>query len=1610
MKVMRNISLFFVLLFVNSTIFAAPLDQTNTLELVSSAPDPMGSAGGNGTATAVLSFKAIGADLSMNRASGSPSQNTLNWSSIFPMEGIIRLEEQKLSLGRDLRFTGNGNFSSLGTIEGNNYFISLSPRTTNFPEAFVAGQALDLSGIQNVLSDFNVTVTANDWSFDGQFVAAVHSGAVSGDDTLRIYEYAFGMPSTLTLRAEDAAIAGDGDKASCVRVAQNMTFEGNRVIALGKAGATSPNLLLYQFAGFSPYTLTEGTVANQTAIDMGDAVYAVAWRPEGPWKFGGGGFGFPGSHLAVVYKSGASYLLDILKVSPDGRIEGVVDSKNKKTLPGAPTTNNLSWNMRGDHITLACGNKVVAYEVDNKGFLIEKGSAGAGSQVTCGGARVAAFHPHMPYILVGVNNNANAFKLFEMAPNGIQTTSVTITTTDAVNFNDLNFKEDGFEVAAATSSGLRVFNFNQRAIHEGGTLLSDKLNMDKTFDNHCARWNWDRIARERVRSGDNNLVVTELGGPGGGGKIGGSSAILKNVFLELNSSVTLNNNITISENCTIEGNGNELTLADGVRITINANKILTLRNVILKGIRGRAEQFKGVQKQRLESIEFLDNTATLKLYDSQIIPETNLLIDQGKIVLADEVSSIEAKGKTIEYGDAGSQFQDARTEFSGNVSNFQGSSFTASGETHLAGGMDMTRFDGGGHKVHFDDMSSWPSGSPVDLTNTATPIYASPSLIEVPDYITMPPDGRFVCYVNTNTGTGPVDKATVRVDNIVYGTQGANEIATPTKWTQTEIGASGKEDGNIFQALWRPRPPRPITGGGFKHQVVLLRNAVVANLTKAGFAENYGFSEVAINTSSFAPMQSTTAAMVVPVSGDAAGMKATAGTWDHHGDHFAIALSDGTNHVVRVYKVRDNGSIPTTPVASVTLTEAVAFKQLYWTHDFQKLVWAGATKIGVLEFNGRDSIQSVGTDVSLANAVLGPNPHMPLLVAGVGANLQVYNIGPSGTLTDMGMIIPLNQQTNGVTGNNVTTTNDVSWHNSGTIMCVSTNFGLKLLEFDPTQQQMKPMIQSGELGFRNIVMAEWLPDGKTIVRHSSANRNRLVAQVFSRKSEGSLSNATIGIKKDFTIVGDMKIEGDTTFDCEGNAFTISGDATITIAAGVVLTVKNASALKGLRGKANSAGEMVVKNLIFEAGATLVLDNTPLDPATSLHFTNGIIKIINGNFQVENNNAVSFASDGNVKVEVEAGRKMVGKGGTGRARLKVPAAAQSGDFEAIEQKMQEKFKEARAFFDESQFMLGEGEHQEFEFASIGALQQFVGGADANDRVSQPFTDGSLMEFKGDGTFEVQAGTFAEQDFQATAGNEDKTKMAIKEASTYSIAGDVSAKGTPHYEVTSGATQVVETTGTLSVGASDTDTSKLKVTDGGTFDAKGDVGLEQGTHTINITQGGAVDVAEGKTFGLNQKPDGTAPTGTSKVAGLTIEKATFNGCLAMNENTDGSKTAVKLKDADTKNMTTCFEDQLELSVEVTDYDKTVSLKEMYHEVTLDQDNKVQHKTATGTNAVDLGGTMTDIGPKEVVAVYKTDPVNGDVEVKAEEYVATAVANGITKAVLFDPISGEQSVLTA
>jgi hypothetical protein len=1605
MRSIKHVSLLFVLLFVQTTIFGAPLDQTNALEKVTSDPDMIGAQGGDGTDTLVHTFKAIGSNLNMNRADGSPAQNTLTWKSLFPMEGIIRLEDQKLDLDSDLRFSGNGNFSTLGTIAGNNYFITLSPRTTNFPETFVAGQTVDLSGTATVASDFSKTVTACDWSFDGQFVAALHNGTDSGDDTLTIFQYAFDDPSTLTQRAEDELIAGNGDSASCVRIAQNTTFDGKKMIAVGRAEATSPNLILYHFLSDNPYTLTEGIVQQDgevpTAIGLGDAVYAVAWRPEGEWKFGGGGQGFPGSHLAVVFKNGNDYFLDILRISPDGRIEGVVNDGNQKTLPGKPTGNNLSWNMRADAITLACGNKVVAYEVDNSGILIAKGPNGSASQVDAPGARVAAFHPHMPFILAGVNNDVNAFSLFEMSPNGLQAVSVTITTTDAVNFNDLNFKEDGFEIAAATSSGLRTFNFNPRAIFEGGALLSNRLNMDKRNDVHCARWNWDRIAREYKNGAAKNLVVNEFGGSGGGGSIGGKSADFENVFLELNSPVTLNNNITIAENCTIEGNNNKLTLADGVRIFIRNGKTLTLKNTVLKGIRGRAEQFNGVQQQKLESINFESNTATLKLENSTLVPTTNLFIDQGTILLADEQSSMESGGKTIEFLDPGSQFQDSRSNFSGTIDNFQGDRMTLDGDAHFKGGMDLGRIDGGGNVLHFDDMKAWPSGSPVDLNNTATPIYSQTPEILVPvNAITIPFDGRFSCYVNTNTGTASTDNAVLRVDKLVAGNEGQNQITTPTRWARTLIGGvASKKNSNVFDVLWRPRPGQPVSGGGMQHQIIVLWNAAVADLSKAGFAEMYGFVEKTSSTSTLAPMKADTSAMVTPLATDAAGMKITAATWDNFGDRLAVAVSDGTNHYVRIYKVKENGNIPTTPLATVALTEAVNSKQLYWTRDFRKLVWAGPTKIGALDFDGNASLRTVGTDPSIPTAILAPHPHEPMLIAGTGANIYVYNMGGNGNLVDMGMTIPLNQETNSISGNNVNAVYDLSWHDSGNIMAVSTDHGVKLLEFDPTQQKLKPMIQGGELDTRTVLAAEWVRDGKTLVRATTQNDDHCLAQVFARKSGGSLSNATVSIKNDFTIVGDVTIEADTAFDCNGQEFTISTDAVVTIAAGVVLTIRNASKLSGLRGEDDGNGNMAVKNLIMDSTSTLVLDNTPLNPNTPLYFTTGNIKIINGNFQLENNNQVSFADDGNVRVDLELGRKFTGQGGTGRARLDIPTAAQNYDISVIETKMEQLLKSAITTFDTNQNMIASGEHQQttFDLTSKGAVLKVEGGADANDRTSKVVTDESVLEVSGPGVEEIV--DFVEYDFQGSVG---ETIMEIKDEATLKITANANmvAKGSPNYHLKDGGSLDIEVGATAQFGDSDTDTVTFDVAVGGKVNVAGAAALTQGTHTINIAQGGSVSTTATAPLRVNETTAGAVSPGVSALAALTIQDATFNGCLHMRENTDGSNTTVTFEDAKTKNMTMCFEEQLELSVEVSDLTGSMPLETLYIQATQDQANPLQHKTKSGNNAINLGGTMTDIGTQEVVSMYDS---NG-VQITVANYVAKSAAGDVEKVIVFDSAAGE------
>lgn len=976
MRGMKRVSLFFILLFIQTTIFGA-LPSTNIPFVFSdAAPLDVGSFADD-QSSKVHPFTVVGSDLNQN-------DNYFDWYSMFPMLGALSLNNNTLNIHNDLVFSGTGNFRTLGTIEGNRNRIVLSPQTSAFP----IGAPMSMADTSTVATGDSVhTVTAVAWSADGSYLFAAHRGSGSGNDRVEVYSYnqsgngAITTEAILTgtnswiangenysgLNVNSGPFNGGGNRTdqsvSCLSVCPVKPFSTRYLVAVGQdyagksLGGTNVNILALDTSGTTTlrmvsvpnpnpasatttlYTATRvGAPAVQTHQPI-TPVVGLSFRPSGPWE---SGTSHTGSFLAVHYGTDSAvegtvvYNVMILKIARDGRVEGEVPY----SLPSAstptfskPCSNSITWSPDGSRLTLASDNKIIVYTVDNDGKIIEARTQASGN------ARVVAYHPHGDLILAGRSNDTNStFKVYKYEAGFftdlVGTSTLAVANNEPFVFHGLSFYPGGTVFAAATNYGVRLFNFNKdeaygpnpntQTITDFGVFYGgDTAAAGRRYNVHASVWSPEMdkqaVAQQGYASpGDTdapNLFVIRYNG---GNSIQGGT--LKDVTLSFNTKTTLNSSLRIQENTVIDGHGSELVIPAGVQIFVDSGKKLTFKNTLIP-FRGRLGlDGNGIERMVLDNIQFADGTSELELNHSVARLETDVYITQGIITVGDG-SGIDTGGlyaydraRTVSVRGSGGG------PTGGRLSNHTGATLTLTSDTIYEGDLESIHIIGGGKTLTFENSSGWPGGEDLTIDNATAATAPSGDNaftdMRVDDLITSPDKQKFA-YVNKSAAAAGT--ATVRVDHM------SGDVQTKLV-EQTITGGAGNKDGNIFQLAWRSGGFRTASGSSDPlYDIVVAHDGTQAELSINDgadhdnvVAEMYAFNDGASKT--FTKVSTGQ----FKVGSAESTLQARGMQWKNK-DFCAVGLSNpsGSTNYIRLYQVDPNGTVRNNTVADSTRVKTV---------------------------------------------------------------------------------------------------------------------------------------------------------------------------------------------------------------------------------------------------------------------------------------------------------------------------------------------------------------------------------------------------------------------------------------------------------------------------------------------------------------------------------------------------------------------------------------------------------------------------------------------------------------------------------------------------------------
>jgi hypothetical protein len=590
------------------------------------------------------------------------------WKSAFSLSGDLSLANNTLTVNykRPLRFTGGARFGSLGTLVSSDFtakaVVYLDPTVER-----IVGSNAPTPGTERALSPFSISnsrETSISWSPDGCLLAAAHcgDGSTLNQGLVSIQEFSeanfVGTPWTNTAETTVGNKFGNGAANQTFKVIRfrpvppALTGTPTYVVAVGLSNADAP-LKLKQFTtsgsvGSKIVSWSANCTVASSILAPADTIVLLEWNKRGD-KLAVGFIDASDSnkHKIIVFSADANGNLSSPTATP-------LDI-NAWVSGGTLKEHSLCW-ARDDQFIVGAyhtsAGQVRAYRVDPSSNALTRADLGAAT--TIDKVSAVAFHPTQNVFAL-TNDLPAAMHLVKLySYNNDQITVINTGTIlgNGLIANDLQWHPSGKMISfATTTQGTKTHAYDM-STQQFGSVEIAALAKETTTSVRCIAWDPTKKFFARHDNANTGIKAYAATAP---------KLTLSRIILVLGRDISLEDELVISDDSEIHGNGYKITLEPSAKITINSGKTLTLKNCIVKGLRGNPSL-----NNNLNNLVFGDATSTLRLEKSVIIPTAPVRMLSGVIVLAGEDSYIDQRFAPFNFVNQGQSFQKINETVGGN--------------------------------------------------------------------------------------------------------------------------------------------------------------------------------------------------------------------------------------------------------------------------------------------------------------------------------------------------------------------------------------------------------------------------------------------------------------------------------------------------------------------------------------------------------------------------------------------------------------------------------------------------------------------------------------------------------------------------------------------------------------------------------------------------------------------------------------------------------------------------------------------------------------------------------------------------------------------------------
>lgn len=456
----------------------------------------------------------------------------VTFNSYFPVSGAASLKGGTCSLQHDLTFDSQGQISSAGIFDGNNYTIEwLAHDDTILMPNLGKITLLDFESEERL-------VYTVDWSQDNTYIA---SGTVSHPgDELRVYEFNEG---SLT------SAAGNSPGTTINHLAWQPVSQPPYYFVAG----TSAGLRAYQFT--LPSTLSQ----TGSIIEIGTTFNAIAWHPAGNLVAGG--------------KTSGTQRISIYNF-----VGGILSSNYNLTFEVTVQRGAMDFDYTGEYLAVGVNS-------DNRLRLI-KWNGTILSEVTPIGVTLSdpvtavRWSPDGSLLAVGLNSSTERLRVYSFNRTTETLTEVeSYRVGEALTVFSIDWRSDGKMLAVGRErigiirKQLRIFSvdtYAQRLFPSAESTLESEVAIC-----YSTRWSPND---QYVVTGSSSKNVTVFNFQAG-------EFIFNNADLVFNSPVQLVAPFIFQGNCTINFHGKTFDLSDQY-IEVGSGASLLIQNCVLQGLTG----------------------------------------------------------------------------------------------------------------------------------------------------------------------------------------------------------------------------------------------------------------------------------------------------------------------------------------------------------------------------------------------------------------------------------------------------------------------------------------------------------------------------------------------------------------------------------------------------------------------------------------------------------------------------------------------------------------------------------------------------------------------------------------------------------------------------------------------------------------------------------------------------------------------------------------------------------------------------------------------------------------------------------------------------------------